>query len=72
MGGQDKQVAFEDPHSSASDEDAKAVEVPTNCPSISMPLHALPANALAWYRHACSNRHYSTGTASPFLLLPGR
>ncbi|KAK7711912.1 hypothetical protein SLS64_005183 [Diaporthe eres] len=27
MGGQDKQVAFEDPHSSASDEDAKAVEV---------------------------------------------
>lgn len=38
MGGQDKQVAFEDPHSSASDEDAKAVEVTTStpqCPSIS-------------------------------------
>lgn len=32
MGGQDKQVAFEDPHSSASDEDAKAVEVTTSAP----------------------------------------
>lgn len=38
MGGQDKQVAFEDPHSSASDEDAKAVEVATTAPQYpSMP-----------------------------------
>lgn len=42
MGGQDKQVAFEDAHSSASDEDAKAVEVTTSCP----PLHAPPCPAL--------------------------
>lgn len=38
MGGQDKQVAFEDAHSSASDEDAKAVEVTTSAPQCpSMP-----------------------------------
>ncbi|KAG8159576.1 hypothetical protein KVR01_010213 [Diaporthe batatas] len=34
MGGQDKQVAFEDPHSSASDEDAKAVEVTFDAGSV--------------------------------------
>lgn len=34
MGGQDKQVVFEDPHSSASDEDAKAVEVTFDAGSV--------------------------------------
>ncbi|KAI3392650.1 hypothetical protein diail_5331 [Diaporthe ilicicola] len=34
MGGQDKQVAFDEPHSSASDEDAKAVEVTFDAGSV--------------------------------------
>lgn len=37
MGGNDKQVSFEDAHSSASDEDAKAVEVIEDIPRIPMP-----------------------------------
>lgn len=62
MGGQDKQVAFEDPHSSASDEDAKAVEVTTTAPP--WPLHAP--------RLHCSASATAIVTATPASLPPGR
>lgn len=57
MGGQDKQVAFEDPHSSASDEDAKAVEVTTNAP---------PCNALHCHcHHLCPRTSTCLAAAGP-------
>lgn len=48
MGGQDKQVAFEDAHSSASDEDAKAVEVISNAPLPLLTAPPCPATALPY------------------------
>lgn len=54
MGGQDKQVAFEDAHSSASDEDAKAVEVTTTAPQCpSMPCDCTAPPCQSHYHCRC-------------------